>query len=174
MAGHSERLLAQALHLAKRDRFRPEQANLRRAISTAYYAMFHAIVGSASALLAGAGANERTLRLVLARTFTHTEMQRASRAFASGTSGLPGALSPALEGTQVSDDLRRFAGLFHRLQDDRHEADYDLSVRWRRGDVLVRISAVESCLGYLRRNRSAKDLRVYLASLLVWNRISNR
>jgi uncharacterized protein (UPF0332 family) len=174
MTRHPERLLAQALHLAKRDRFRPEQVNLRRAVSSAYYALFHALIGAACAQLAGPGTRARAMRMVLARTFTHAEMQRASRAFAQGQNGLPRDLRPVLAGGEISGSLRELAQLFHRLQDDRHEADYDLTVRWRRGDVLVQITAVESSLGYLRRERSAPDLRAYLTSILVWNRISNR
>ena len=71
MTRHSERLLSQALHLARRDRFRPEQVNLRRAVSSAYYALFHALVGAACARLAGSGRHSRAMRLVLAHTFTH-------------------------------------------------------------------------------------------------------
>jgi uncharacterized protein (UPF0332 family) len=174
MRRQSERLLAQALHLAKRDRYRPEQVNLRRAVSAAYYALFHALVGASCVKLAGTGAQARALRALLARTFTHAEMQRASRAFAQGQNGLPSELRRALAGTEVSSSLRELARLFHRLQDDRHEADYDLAVQWRRGDVLVQITDVETCLQYLRRERSARDLRIYLTSILVWNRISNR
>jgi hypothetical protein len=114
------------------------------------------------------------MRLMLARTFTHTEMQRASRAFAQGRNGLPGELRRALAGLDISPSLREVAELFHRLQDERHEADYDLAVRWRRGDVLVRIAAVGSSLDYLRREHGAADLRAYLTAMLVWNRISNR
>ena len=36
-----EDLLEQAVHLATLDARRPKQANLRRAVSTAYYALFH-------------------------------------------------------------------------------------------------------------------------------------
>jgi hypothetical protein len=75
---------------------------------------------------------------------------------------------------EVSGSLRELAQVFQRLQDDRREADYDLTVCWRRGDLLGQIAAVESCLEYLRREHGAGDLRAYLTSMLVWNRISNR
>jgi hypothetical protein len=173
-ARHPERLLAQALHLARRDRYRPEQVNLRGAVSSAYYSLFHALVRSSCAQWIGSNAGEGVLRLAFARTYSHAEMQRASRAFSQGRGSLPALLVRALGASEVSDPLRKLADLFHRLQDDRHEADYDLSVRWRRADVLIRIVAVESSLDYLRRDRNARDLRVYLTSILVWNRISNR
>ena len=143
-------------------------------MSAAYYSLFHALVGASCDLLAGPGEGARALRTILARTYTHSEMQRASRAFAQGANGLPGDLRRALAGTEVSSSLRRLAQRFHLLQDDRHEADYDLTVQWRRSEVLVKISGVDSCLEYLRRERTAPDLRAYLTSILVWNRISNR
>lgn len=40
-------LLEQAKHLASRERKRPKQASLRRAVSTAYYAVFYLLIGEA-------------------------------------------------------------------------------------------------------------------------------
>jgi hypothetical protein len=44
----AEHLLEQAEHLAKRERNRPRQASLRRAVSTAYYALFHLLIHEAT------------------------------------------------------------------------------------------------------------------------------
>jgi hypothetical protein len=44
-------LLAQARRLVSLDPRRPRQASLRRAISTAYYALFHLLISEASAML---------------------------------------------------------------------------------------------------------------------------
>src|SRR5579871_634688 len=41
-------LLEQAYHLAKREPKRPKQASLRRAISSAYYALFHLLISEAT------------------------------------------------------------------------------------------------------------------------------
>ena len=43
-------LLAQAKHLAGRERGRPRQASLRRAASAAYYALFHLLLGLPASL----------------------------------------------------------------------------------------------------------------------------
>jgi uncharacterized protein (UPF0332 family) len=40
-------LLEQAYHLANRDRENPKQASLRRAVSTAYYALYHLLIDEA-------------------------------------------------------------------------------------------------------------------------------
>jgi hypothetical protein len=43
-------LLQQAEHLAQLDPTRPTQANLRRAVSSAYYALFHLLASETSAV----------------------------------------------------------------------------------------------------------------------------
>ena len=40
-------LLEQAYHLANRESGDPKQASLRRAVSTAYYALFHLLIDEA-------------------------------------------------------------------------------------------------------------------------------
>jgi len=47
-------LLEQAVRLAKLDAKKPKQANLRRAISSAYYAVFHLLVDEACRVQIGA------------------------------------------------------------------------------------------------------------------------
>ena len=42
-----EGLLEQAQHLVKREPKRPKQASLRRAVSTAYYGLFHLLISEA-------------------------------------------------------------------------------------------------------------------------------
>jgi len=45
-------LLQQARFLANREPVHPRQASLRRAVSAAYYALFHALIAEAAAILA--------------------------------------------------------------------------------------------------------------------------
>jgi hypothetical protein len=68
-----EDLLEQAKHLANRERGKPRQASLRRAVSTAYYALFHFLI--AEATLNWKRAEQR---YVLARLFEHGRMKSAS------------------------------------------------------------------------------------------------
>jgi len=65
-----EGLLEQAQHLVKREHKRPKQASLRRAISTAYYALFHLLISEA--VLNWRRAEDR---VELARIFEHTHMR---------------------------------------------------------------------------------------------------
>src|SRR5467141_3575239 len=45
---YADDLLEQARHLANRERKNPRQASLRRAVSTAYYALFHLLIHEAT------------------------------------------------------------------------------------------------------------------------------
>ena len=65
-----DHLLEQAQHLANRERKRPRQASLRRAVSTAYYALFHLLVSEA--ILNWKRVDQRHL---LARFFEHGKMK---------------------------------------------------------------------------------------------------
>ena len=71
MMSFPDDLLEQAYHLANREPESPKQASLRRAISTAYYALFHMLVDEA----VGKWTVERQ-RSILARTFDHGKMKR--------------------------------------------------------------------------------------------------
>src|ERR1700678_2198186 len=112
-----EDLLQQAYDLANKEPTDPKQASLRRAISTAYYALFHLLVDEA----VSKWAVERQ-RSILARTFDHGKMK--------------GICSDVLEaakgGGNVSPELGTVSRNFIQLQQHRHTADYDNSRQWSR------------------------------------------
>jgi hypothetical protein len=98
-------LLEQADHLARRDPKRPKQASLPRAISAAYYALFHLLVREATAALV----SDPKLRQLVPRAFDHSEMKQACRPFAAGT--LPDHLKPVTAAV-VPDELKTVAEAF--------------------------------------------------------------
>lgn len=67
-----EDLLEQAQHLARREPKRPRQASLRRAVSTAYYALFHLLISEAILNWKRVADRED-----LARMFEHANMKTA-------------------------------------------------------------------------------------------------
>lgn len=64
-------LLQQARDLATLDAQKPRQANLRRAVSSVYYALFHALVDEACRGVMGAQHDQAPYRHILARGFAH-------------------------------------------------------------------------------------------------------
>ena len=83
-----DQLLEQADQLAAK----PLRANLRRAVSTAYYALFHFLIRKATRSLCPEPA-DRSRRQLMARAFSHDSMKNASAPFAAGGSGVIAAAS---------------------------------------------------------------------------------
>jgi len=71
--------------LAKLDAKKPKQANLRRAVSSAYYAVFHYLVHEACSVQIGSQHGQAPYRHALGRAFTHSVMKLACTSFAGGT-----------------------------------------------------------------------------------------
>jgi uncharacterized protein (UPF0332 family) len=150
-------LLEQARHLANRERKRPRQASLRRAISTAYYALFHLLISET--VLNWKIASQRP---GLARIFEHSRMKDASkRAARRNYSG---------EDPAVASHLRAVANAFSQLYDGRHTADYDNSTQWSRTEVLTQIDVAEQAFSSWKGVRGQAIANDYLFSLFVKER----
>lgn len=133
-------LLEQARALLSQDAKRPRQANLRRAVSASYYALFHLLIQDATRFLAPKSDPE--LRQLIPRAFTHEEMATACRTFASG-GALPTILQAIYPGLVVPPKLAAVAQAFVDLQKARHDADYSTHLNWTRTMVLTEIERAE-------------------------------
>ena len=146
--GLASDLLEQADHLARRDRTRPKQASLRRAISTAYYALFHLLVSEAVAYWKVA-----RQRPLLARSFEHRKMKAAC----STPQG-------------ANSDLRTVAAVFINLQQMRHLADYDYSTVFTRTEVLQRIDTVRQAFVHWQRVKGTDEAQDFLLAMIAPDR----
>jgi hypothetical protein len=79
--GLAHDLLRQANHLAPYEGANPSQASLRRAVSTAYYALFHLLVEDAG----GRWRGSVEARTGLERSLPHGSMEKISRKFRNAT-----------------------------------------------------------------------------------------
>ena len=161
-------LLEQADHLAHRERKRPKQASLRRAISAAYYSLFHLLLEEAAKRLV----SDTDLRCLVSRAFSHGEMAKAAKSFASGGS-LPAHVTAAFAGT-VPVEIREIAKAFVDLQQARHDADYNLLKSFSRQDALDRVTTARGAFAAWNtvKVRAADKVAVelFLSSLLLWER----
>lgn len=71
-------LLKQAEQLAIADPRKPRQASLRRAVSAAYYALFHKLVDQGTVFLVSRR-RRSALRACLARAFAHATMRQVAQ-----------------------------------------------------------------------------------------------
>ena len=112
------------------------ESRLRRAVSTAYYAMFHTLAASAADLFIGA---ERS-----------PAWHRAYRALEHGR-----AKSACRQGRAMREfpaAVRDFAEAFVTLQKARHEADYALDAgTYEESDVLASIASAQRAIGDFER-----------------------
>lgn len=94
-------------------------------------------------------------------------MKQASRSFAAGS------LAAHHPGITPSRDLSQVASTFVDLQQARHDADYDLSLKLNRSEVLLRVREVERAFASWKSVRGTDEAKVFLTSLLVdkqWRR----
>lgn len=127
-------LLEQARFLAQqKDSMKPTQANPRRSASASYYALFHFLIDEATKLMLP-GRN-RILRDCLARAFRHKDMRDFAKGIAD--SKHPTKLISAFNGQPLEQKLIKVASAFCKLQQARHEVDYNRASHFSRREVLI-------------------------------------
>ncbi|MDQ2730308.1 MAG: hypothetical protein M3Y56_01500 [Armatimonadota bacterium] len=140
-------LLDVARDLARLDPRRPRQASLRRAISTAYYALFHLLIRSAVGNQIGFGptSTHRQIGETAVRWFTHVQIATACGQFIGPVvpSKLRRVLPVPTQRVAASRELQHVARVFLELQQARHDADYDPAARFTRQDVLSIVALTE-------------------------------
>ena len=137
----SAELLAVAQLLVDTPPRPPPQARLRRATSTAYYALFHHLAEAASSRFMGPGASATGGYLSLYRSFEHGIMRQA---FITLTRPVVSARSARQLGrSTISPEIKFVAANFDTLQTQRQLADYDPQTLFRLNDVQSLIAASE-------------------------------
>lgn len=147
-------LLEQAYHLANKERKNPKQASLRRAVWTAYYALFHLLIDEA----VGNWSIVRQ-RSILARTFDHGKMKSVC---ADLVKSFYGSGSPLL-----ALQLKNVASTFVELQHERHTADYDSAFNWSRSDAIEVLDLASAAFSDWRAIRSQDAAQDYLLQLFL-------
>lgn len=112
---------------------RPSQANLRRALSTAYYAVFHSLAATVAATLMGKGRSDA--------------WHQAYRALEHGSA--KNACQNMRAVREFPPEIQGFAKTFSDLQSERHQADYALDGRYSKQDVHAKIDEAEAAISQL-------------------------
>lgn len=161
---NGEHLFTQAERLIASPRAGPpRQADLRRAVSAAYYGVFHVVLTALADEFVGA-MHRRTSRYALVyRGIEH----RALRALCKeARKPRPAQLyDPFFPPGGFDADIRAFAGIVVELQERRHAADYDPLIRIEVSDARL---AIEAARGAVRRFRraDAAQRKTFLTLLL--------
>ena len=149
-------LIKTAEYLANRGT-RPRQADLKRAISTAYYAMFHALAkNNADKFISRTNNDGRADRAWLQtyRALEHRKAKNAcERCYREQRLGFP-------------EPIRTFASYFVTMQKERYEADYNPASRFSRQDVLAKIEGTRTAIRKFTNSRGVKDKQAFAAFIL--------
>ena len=178
-------LLDQATHLTKRKNTNGEisQADLRRAVSSAYYALFHFLILQSVNLLCKNFS--LALKHKMCRTFQHGEMSKICMDFIkeiqryekelefqkeeqnkiyksngkySGKTITPfkGKYTNFLN-FPINDSIKKMALIFPDMQEFRHEADYNLAVQLETINVLSKITEVKEAIKNWKKLRAKEQ-----------------
>jgi uncharacterized protein (UPF0332 family) len=156
-------LLKQSKHLAANEPRRPKQASLRRAVSAAYYALFHFLISEAtSRLITGRGRED--IRAGLGRSFDHGTMNKA----ALETTKPRWGRMHQLQRIAVPADLVTVAKTFGNLQQARHEADYDTTKTFTRAETQALIDDVDQAIALWATLHRSIAADAFLSSLIAF------
>lgn len=160
-------LLEQARHLANREPKRPKQASLRRAVSTAYYALFHLL-----GIELAKNWKRVAERSTLARMLEHGTMANVCDAKSKNlTKHFGQRPAPAANHElTVLRHLNAIAETFVQMYQQRQIADYNNSRKWGRTDVLQKIDTVESAFQSWHEIRNEAEAQNFLVTLLLKER----
>ena len=152
-----DELVGHAKRLADAGRGHPNDADVRRGIRAAYYAVFHDLTERLSRHLVGS--YPREVWNSVRRIWSHGEIERLAQEVVNRSKVLPsdpdaplprrlGAFGPLLDVAAADAELVAGLRLFTELQERRHMADYDHEASFAKSDL------VEACEdAYLARER---------------------
>jgi uncharacterized protein (UPF0332 family) len=139
-------------------------AFLQRAVSTAYYAVFHMLIQEATRRFVGEDRVASSTACILYRGFEHRTMRAVCEDLQKPT--LKAKYQQLLRRSAVSAPMREFATSFAQLQDNRHSADYDPHAKLTPSEATQIIDEALSCALAFGRAEAEEKAEI-LALLLV-------
>ena len=154
---YHEELLEQAFELVHKNPTNPRQADLRRSVSGAYYALFHLLISETIVHW-----RLDSSRPGLARMFEHRVMAKASDRILDAK-----AFPFHGEDGEVVRKLRALAEAFGQLQTKRHQADYDNAMEWTHTEALREVVRAAEMFAIWQTIRQEKIAQDFLVSLII-------
>ena len=143
-----------ARELLKSSRGAPRQANLRKACSATYYALFHTLCTVCADSLTVRGTRRAWLQVY--RAVEHGVANKRCKEIADRDLGFP-------------DEIKDFANMFCQMQIKRHTADYDPSARFYKSEVETDIKVAETIITAFR-NTELRHRRAFATYILIKTR----
>ena len=136
---------------------RPNQEELRRAVSTAYYALFHTLANNCADLIIGQRSAAQTNR-AWSQTYRALEHGEVRRKYSNN----PGR---NILKTEFPEEIRKFTEHFVAMQVERHKADYDPLEAFTRSGVQQQILESRTAISGFEQ-ADERDRRAFAAFIL--------
>ena len=159
-----EDLFEQAGHLAKAPRAGPpKQVNVRRAISAAYYGLFHFVLTAAADQFVGVTKRATSEYWRVYRSVDHRALRELCEDIKK--SKLPAKYVQHIPKSGIGPNIPKFAAAFVELQEKRHSADYDPSIRISLSDAQSAIKAAKAATSRFKKATAVRR-KAFLSLLL--------
>lgn len=132
-----DHLFDQANGLTARAGRKPRQVDLRRAISAAYYGLFHLTLIAMCDVLVGQNQRGQPRYTLIYRSIDHRALKTLCKAVSRHILGHVPELKyqPYFPSSGFGQNLRDYCSTIVSLQDERHRADYDPSSSFTRASA---------------------------------------
>jgi hypothetical protein len=159
-----QHLLEQADRLRGAGQFaKPRQVDLRRAISSAYYAVFHHVLITCADEFVGRSLRGEPRYSLVYRHIEHRSIKRVCDEVSRQS--LSSKYGRFMSSRRFDPRIREFANGFIRLHEMRHEADYDPEQYFSAVDAMFGIYLASHAIGSLS-TASMEDRRLFLTLLV--------
>jgi uncharacterized protein (UPF0332 family) len=159
-----DHLFDQADRLIASQAGRPRQADIRRAISSAYYGLFHGIITAAADLFVGVTNRDESRYGLVYRSVGHDRLRDLCKEAKKQTPA--DRLKPYVPKNGFGADIGAFAQALLELQEKRHDADYNVMIRMNRSDATLSIRTARAALA--RFANADETRRIAFLSLLLF------
>jgi uncharacterized protein (UPF0332 family) len=151
-------LLVTALYLANSSKGKPRQAHLRRAVSTTYYGMFHALARCCADLLIGGTGSSRSAEAwnQVYRALGHSSVKDTCAKKKAVLAKFP-------------QEIQDFANVFLQMQTKRDDADYNPHGTLFKSAVLIDIEIAQAAIDNFSK-APQKDRRAFAAFVMLKQR----
>ncbi len=131
----------------------PRQAVLRRSVSTAYYAVFHALLGRVATTFVKA--EFRKSRTLFYRALDHNNAK--TRCVKAGKTQLDNPEKSYFGFSHFSAEIQNFANAFVQLQKLRHDCDYDPDFKIAKASTIAAIETAREAIENLATAQAQDD-----------------
>ncbi len=142
----------------------PRQVDLRRAVSSAYYGVFHALLTEAADAFVGTIYRSTAQYALVYRSVDHRAARDLCQEAKKQT--MAARYIRYIPDGGFDRNIQTFADAFIQLQEKRHAADYDPLIRLKRSDAILAIDTARAAL--LRLDDAVEEHRKAFLTLLLF------